>query len=51
MPMDEITRAGLIEIYSHRENPHFEFVDIQSRYIRKWFVFIAILALSLRKCS
>ena len=50
MLSDEIRRAGLTDVYSHRTTSHFQRVDVQSRYVRKWFVFIAILALSLREC-
>lgn len=50
MHSEEITRAGLTEMHAYRATPHFELVDVQSRYVRKWFVFIAIFALSLREC-
>ena len=52
---DDLNRAGLSKINNDRistlliqnENSMIEMTNEQSRYVRKWFLFIAILALSL----
>jgi hypothetical protein len=53
----DINRAGLSHVNDDRiaalltlrENPMVKQMNEQSRYVRKWFIFIAIFALSLSK--
>ena len=58
MSEEEIRRAGfsrsheerLAALHSHQDDPILQLTNQQSRYTRKWFLFIAIFALSLREC-